>query len=384
MVIFLREYIKRIAKGEIPRHGIRLGLHPEMIEETRPCGKGITGSVHLLSEEEEPVKGLAYSSDYRVELKNNQFAGTGAVLEYQIREEYTRQAAVIKGRFHIVCTGGEYDLPYQFTFSQTMAFGETFDLLGQFASFAEGSRDEALRIFDSGRFPALPFMQDLGLCGLYEGLRFQNDRQLGLEEFLVAAGGKERVSLAVDEEERVFRFQGEDETEDGIRIERSGWGYLKLPVKAEGGFIRLEKNTVTDDDFTGNQVRLSYRIDGKRLFTGKNTGRITISSPLYHFQIPVTVYKGERKISEAGAAKLRLAYLRVFLTEVGLRYQSQRERLVTESAYQKLKMAYRRLNGDYGDETPDIRLTLFQCIVCPSAGTKAITVFRKLFFKDWR
>lgn len=362
MVIFLREYIKKIAKGEIPRHGFKLGLHPEIIEETRPCGKGVTGTVHLISEGEEPVKGLVYSSDYRVELKNSQFAGTGAVLDYQIREEYTHQAAVIKGRFHIVCTGGEYDLPYQFTFSQTMAFGETFDLLEQFASFAEGSRDDALRIFDSGRFPALSFMQDLGLCSLYEGLRFQNDRQLGLEEFLVAAGGKERVSLTVDEEEKVFRFQGEDETEDGIRIERSGWGYLKLSVKAEGSFIRLEKNTLTDDDFTGNQARLSYRVVGKKLFTGKNTGRIMISSLLYHFQIPITVYKGERKISEAGAAKLRLAYLRTYFTEVGLRYQSQREQLVTESAYQKLKMAYGRLSGDYGDETPEIRLTLFQCI----------------------
>lgn len=358
----MREYIKKIAKGEVPRQVCRLGLHPESIEEIRPCGKGVTGSVHLISEGQEPVKGLAYSSDYRVELKTNQFAGTGAVLDYQIKEEYTHQAVVIKGRFHIVCTGGEYDLPYQFTFSQTMALGESFDLLEQFVSFASGSRDEALRIFDSGRFPGLPFMQELGLCSLYDGLRFQNDRQLGLEEFLVAAGGKERVVLTVDEEERVCRLQGNDEVEDGILIERSGWGYLKLQVKADGDFIGLEKNTLTDEDFTGNQARLSYRILGKKLYTGKNTGRITISSLLYRYQIPVTVYKGERKISEAGKAKLRLFYLRTFLSEVGLRYQSQRERLVTEAAYQKLKMAYGRLNGSYGEETPDIRLTLLQCI----------------------
>ncbi len=361
-MIFLREYIKKIAKGEISQQGYRLGFHPETIEEVRPCGKGVTGTVHLLCEEQEPMKGLVYSSDYRVELKNSQFAGTGAVLDYQIREEYTHQAAVIKGRFHIVCTGGEYDLPYQFTFSQTMALGESFDLLEQFASFASGSRDEALRIFDSGRFPALPFMQDLGLCSLYDGLRFQNDRQAGMEEFLVASGGKERVSLTVNEEERVCRLKSDEETEDGILIERSGRGYLKLQIKAEGEFISLEKNTITDDDFTGKQTRISYRILGRKLYTGKNTGRITISSLLYRFQIPITVYKGERKISEAGKEKLRLAYLRTFLAEAGLRYQSHRERLVTEAAYQKLKMAYGRLTGDYGEETPDIRITLFQCI----------------------
>ena len=92
----MREYIKKIAKGEISQQGYRLGFHPETIEEVRPCGKGVTGTVHLLCEEQEPVKGLVYSSDYRVELKNSQFAGTGAVLDYQIREEYTHQAAVIK------------------------------------------------------------------------------------------------------------------------------------------------------------------------------------------------------------------------------------------------------------------------------------------------
>ena len=118
-----------------------------------------------------------------------------------------REEICIRGRFHIVCVGGEYDLPYQFTFSQASASGQSFDTLEQFASFAAGSRDEALRIFDAERFAALPFMQDLRLVSLYEGLRSQNDRQLGMEEFLVAAGGKKRVTLELLTENETTGFR---------------------------------------------------------------------------------------------------------------------------------------------------------------------------------
>lgn len=344
------------------------------IEENRPCAKTVNGTVHLVSSSGEAVKGIVYSSDYRVELKLNQFAGTGAALEYQIREEYTREEICIRGRFHIVCVGGEYDLPYQFTFSQASASGQSFDTLEQFASFAAGSRDEALRIFDAERFAALPFMQDLRLVSLYEGLRSQNDRQLGMEEFLVAAGGKKRVTLELLDRERNYRFQDQEETEDGIQIRRDGWGYLKLSVKAEGNFIRLDKSTLSEHDFIGDTARLSYRILGSRLHMGKNLGRILITSALYTFCIPVTVMKGKCDINTVNRRKGEISYMKLFLTEVGFAFYRQREKQDgRETAYQKLKGAYSRIPKD---SPLYVRATLMQAAAAarqePEEGSRLL------------
>ena len=310
------------------------------------------------------MKGIVYSSDCRVELRENQFAGTGAALEYQIRESDTGEEGCIRGRFHIVCTGGEYDLPYQFTFSQASAADGPFETLEQFASYAAGNRDEALRIFDSERFAALPFMQDLGLVCLYDGLRAQNDRQLGMEEFLTAAGGKKKVTLELLDQERNYRFQDQEETEDGIQLRRDGWGYLKLTVKAEGDFIRLEKRVLTDRDFTGDRARLSYRIAGSRLHQGKNLGRIVLASPLYTFTVPVTVWKGKSDPNTANRRKAEISYMKLFLTEAGIPFFRQREsRDGGMNAYQKLKGAYSRIPED---SPLYIRATLMQAAAAAS------------------
>lgn len=82
-----------------------------------------------------------------------------------------------------------------------------------------------------------------------------------------------------------------------IVIARNGWGYTSLELKAEGDFLRIEKERASEYDFLGNTFRLVFYIDSERLHAGRNFGSICISDPHRDITIPVTVVRhaGERR-----------------------------------------------------------------------------------------
>ena len=45
-----------------------------------------------------------------------------------------------------------------------------------------------------------------------------------------------------------------------LLIDKSQWGHVKIQVSADGDFIKVYKQTVTDEDFLGSYYQLEYQI----------------------------------------------------------------------------------------------------------------------------
>lgn len=289
----MRERINRLAKGIVENEVPRLGLSCRKIEESVRMNTVTRGEFFVYSDKI-PLKGLVYSSNYRVHVLNESFGGIKNKINFEIRSHYLESKDVIKGNFHLVTNGGEVDIPYSFTVELAASgrvLGE-LNTLEEFAQLAGKDMDTALKLFEYPDFVQAPFMKEPAIRNLYDGLKGRGNRQNVMEEFLTAAGAKEPVKLLVDEKERVYPAV-EGIIEDRIVLTKSTWGYIQVELKAEEPFLRLEKTQITANDFSGSQAEICYHIDPRYMHYGRNYCRIILSAGSSHRIIPVTAVLAE-------------------------------------------------------------------------------------------
>lgn len=58
-----------------------------------------------------------------------------------------------------------------------------------------------------------------------------------LEEFLIAAGAKEKVTLSLNREAAGF-YDVSESVQESLYIHRSGWGHLRADIEVNGDFLR--------------------------------------------------------------------------------------------------------------------------------------------------
>lgn len=275
----MRERINRLAKGiieaEIPCPVIR----PSAVEDTVRAGVVTKGELFLTSDNNQHIKGLAYAKDPRVRVVNSAFGGLRIHLNYEVNGYYLENGDCIEGSFYLVTNGGEKEIPYSFHV-ESGASGRLLRELRKpedFAELAKKDMDTALRLFDYQDFTESPFMKDMRIRTMYDGLKGHGSRQNMLEEFLVALKVKDPVRVEIQAEEREYENPLEL-TEDKILIDKNTWGYVNIEAQADGDFIELPKKAVTDQDFIANHYELFYKIDPDRLHRGMNLGCIRLST----------------------------------------------------------------------------------------------------------
>lgn len=285
----MRERINRLAKGIIDSEIPRMKVTPLEIDEVIHFGGSIRRELVVTSENDLNIKGLAYSSNFRVRFLNGAFGGTYNHLVYEINSSYLEDGDEIKGAFYLVTNSGEREIPYSFHIECGTSGKALSDLntAGDFAEAAKKDMDTALRLFEYRDFVEAPFMQDLHTRALYDGLKGRPDRKKELEEFLTALKVKKPVKLLVSEAERRFG-ELEEITEDFITIKRSGWGYVNLDITADCDFIELPRKKVGDQDFSEDECRIPFYIHPGRMHQGENFGKILITGIEESFSVPVT------------------------------------------------------------------------------------------------
>ena len=87
-----------------------------------------------------------------------------------------------------------------------------------------------------------------------------------LEEFLIAAGAKEKVTLSLNREEAGF-YDVSESVQESLYIHRSGWGHLRADIEVNGDFLEAGKHVVTEEDFIGSTCEINYVIRQEK--TGK-------------------------------------------------------------------------------------------------------------------
>ncbi len=274
----MRERINRLAKGIVDPEQRKLLIEPAAVQETIRAGEIMAGELYIAEAEGRSVKGLVYSSDIRVSVKNDTFGGPRSHVAYEVDGRYLTEEDRIGGAFCLVTDVGEYQVP--FTFSVEMDDSSKI-LAGlktpsDFAEIARQNPEYALRLFGYQDFPKAPFMQELHTRTLYDGLRGRQDHRNGMEEFLVALAVKKPVELQIDTTLRTV-FVPNQPKEEELEVRCSTWGYVRFTVRADGDFIELPKQSYSLSDFVDGVCRVSYILHPSRLHAGRNLGALTIS-----------------------------------------------------------------------------------------------------------
>ena len=297
----MRERISRLSRGFVEYGNCTIRFSEREIQETVTEGRKERGEFRIYNDENVLMKGLVYSSDRRVKLKSDQFAGTGCLLSYEV--DGTRDAAgtLIGGEFQIISNFGEYTIPYTFRVKAGDDVLDRLQTAESFAEFARKNRDTALKLFDSAAFVRLPFMRAPSLRALYDGLTARGNKRIAMEEFLTGSGLKEHIRLLVEDREHRFLAENLPE-EDNLCITRSTWGYVRVEVESKAPFLILEKKAVSEEDFEENVCRFRFRYDKSAVHSGINSGSLIFRTIYQTFEVPFTI-EGPRKV---GSRDLRV------------------------------------------------------------------------------
>lgn len=286
----MRERINRLAKGIVDADVPQLAITPETVEETVQAGELTRKELYVADVQGRFIKGLVYSSNMRVHIHNNAFGGSRNHITYEVDSRYLSREDVIEGAFYLVTNGGEKKVPYSFSIELGMS-GKTLEALktpADFAGLVQRDQELALRLFEYQDFAEAPFMQELSVRALYDGLKGRPNRQNQLEEFLVALRVKEPVSLKLDNTVRQY----EDITQpvrDELVIRSSTWGYVRFEVSVDGDFIEVPQKSFSSQDFQDGVCRVPFVVNPGRLHRGRNLGAIAVSTIRDTCSVPVEV-----------------------------------------------------------------------------------------------
>lgn len=197
---FMKERINQLANGlveyDLPKPRLSLTTIEESIQEGLP----FKGEFLVTSDNDAFLKGLVYSSNYRVHIVNYAFGGKKSKIQYEVDTCHLYPGAKAEGSFHLVTNGGEIELPYCFYQDSAVNKASLKELvtLQDFADYAMVSPDGALRLFEYSGFVNAPFMQDLTIRALYDSLYGKGERYHTLEEFLIGSAVKDPIEISID------------------------------------------------------------------------------------------------------------------------------------------------------------------------------------------
>ncbi|HJC57522.1 MAG TPA: hypothetical protein H9700_09175 [Candidatus Eisenbergiella intestinipullorum] len=251
------------------------------------------GFFEIASSDGRPADGYVLCMEERMECLTPSFSGISESIAYRFDAGGMREGDERAGRFVILSDCGEYELPFRVKICRKgnapasgAADGAGEEKNGKggpsglfsFVRLVRENRQEAQKLFYSPGFAKLLSGDDRKYRSLYKGLSRSPGNGQNMEEFLVSAGKKPPVEYFFPAKELVVNASGSRKEEEQLceifPVKQSGWGYTRLMVEAEGDFLSLEKNVLTEDDFLGSQCSIPVFITPKRLHGGKNFGRL--------------------------------------------------------------------------------------------------------------
>lgn len=251
------------------------------------------GFFEVSSEDGRPAAGYVLCLEERMECLTPSFSGGSESIAWRFDSSGMREGDERSGKFVILSDCGEYELPFHVKIqggerfpaisdrgTQSGENGREGELSGlfPFVRLARESWKEAEKLFYSSGFVKLLSGSDRKYRSLYKGLSRSPGNGQNMEEFLVSAGKKPPVEYFFPAKELVVNASGSKRSEaqlcETFVVKQSGWGYTRLSVEAEGGFLSLEKKVLTEEDFLGNQCSIPVFVSPLKLHGGKNFGRL--------------------------------------------------------------------------------------------------------------
>ena len=276
----MKNKIKKFSKGDFRT------VHPEIVlpvtnlEMTIGEGESCQGSFILKNRKEGDIRGLVYSSSFRIHLEEQGFEGNPVELRFTYDGSGLAPGHVEQGKFTIVCNGGEFEVNFTAIIEKPSV--ETscgrIQNIRDFKRLAMENFIEAHRLFRSRDFYDVIKYEEPRIKALYDNIRKWSLGEQAMEEFLVGIKQKECIFLTMGRNQRTFRNLKEA-TREIIHFTKNTWGFMPVKVHVSGDFIQIGRDNFTTDDFVGNLFDFSYIIHPEKAHAGNNYGQIVFESP---------------------------------------------------------------------------------------------------------
>lgn len=306
----MKNKIKRISKGDFEVIQPDVQFSETHIAMSVSEGEVYEGSFTLQNRKEGDIRGLIYPSSFRIHFKEQGFQGNPVEIHYTFDGAGMAPGDVENGKFTIVCDGGEYDIAYTAVIERPFVITEygKVQTLKEFKRLAKADFSEACKLFRSKKFAELLKYEDSRITALYGNMRKWSLDEQALEEFLVGIKQKEKIYLLFDEEKAEFSDYEESKKERAV-VTKNTWGYLSIKISASGDFLHVSEESITTEDFVGENYYLEYVIDAKKLHAGYNYGEIVVETPYETVTYPVTVHQQSSHREKHGEEKLMFGCL---------------------------------------------------------------------------
>ncbi len=296
------EIINGILEGNYIHESGSLDFSCAKIEISLMQGEQVSGSFRIMGDKASMISGSVLSTDYRMEVKNQEFTGSEAEISYVLHGEAMEEGEAVKGAFRVISNQGEYSLPFVGSCEHSIpksSLGPIKNLF-HFTNLAKSDWQEALQLFYSPDFEKILTGADSQYLAAYQGLSAYGGQEQNMEEFLIHVGKKQNVEFRAETASidlEMLPVDGEYQlTEQEITIVKNGWGYTVLNVECEGAFLFSEKELITEDDFLGNYARIPVYIDRTYLKQGVNRGRVSFYNSFVCLDVEVSVKLGTEVI----------------------------------------------------------------------------------------
>lgn len=352
----MKHIIQEILEGNFKSDNTSMDFSCRCVEFTLSPGSVEEGFFTIYAPEGTLTEGHVISSDLRMECLTETFSGSQDDIYYRVDASEMKVGDEIKGSFNIISNQGEYYLPFSVTIIKCTVKSSIGDIrnLFHFTNLAKSEWQEAVKLFYSEEFEQVFSGSDRQYYNAYKGLAEVYGNEHNVEEFLLTINKKKPVEF-IPEETQIVIENPDPLSRYALVINRNGWGYTHLKIEAEGDFINIDEEEVSDNEFLGNLYRLYYYINDEKLHAGNNYGCIRLISCECTISVPVTVvYRTESARKLHGIYKERK---RVIVQLMQL-YQNFRLKKITSKTWmEETGRLIDRLKGLYGK---DISTALFQ------------------------
>ncbi len=286
----MRKKIEQLLSGNFEYEQPKLLFSSEKLLITLKAGETGRGELYLGTENNEPIRGYITSSSRRLVPGLGKFSGTTVCLPWGADAAGLNPGDSQEGWLCFTTSVGEYRLPFEIrTEEASLPVGS----LQEFPGLAREDFREAFRLFTDPAFSVLLKSSGARERALYAGLSRQPVTYQHLEEFFIARGDKEAVSLTLPVSGREF-YNLKESVQESFVVHRSGWGHLRLDVEARGDFLELSRRVVTDEDFIGSTYQVSYIVRREALNMGNRFGEIRVRSPYQELVFSVMASAGAK------------------------------------------------------------------------------------------
>ncbi len=292
----MRRKIQDLIRGTFEYDRPSLFLEEEKLDFSVVENETYSGTFHVKSSTEEPVRGIVTCEHPGICILTPEFDAAAAEIRFEFSGVLVTEGETEQGTFVVTSSSGEYLFPFSARISRhypDSSIGR-IKTVNDFTNLCKLNWEEALHIFSSRYFCNIFHENSDYETLVYRALTRHRHTSHEMEEFLIAAGKKARSVISVDQPERTYVVR-DSAIHVTVDVEKSEWGYCSVRISCGESFLSLGKRYLHMSDFIGKHAEFDFQIDPKRMHDGKNYAVITLESGFQTERIVLTcICKGRQ------------------------------------------------------------------------------------------